>query len=331
VILNDRLVFFLGVNTGYVSKGKPDHRYISFYRRRSSPQVHCTILGNVVIPGGYGSNDTTPLISRDAVWADVAQEIRGAGSLPGIQLATAWAGYHGSRSFRSTGRGQVIAEARKLVSSMESADVSRVFDNFDEGAKLAGGQGFGHVQVHSAHGYLLSLLIDSRINADASRALDRLGRLAEQLRHDGMESSIRISLRSGDPDFDSSGREDLYQSVAALPFDFIDISSGFYNIDKQLIYPARQDTLEARRRDTIDLAVRYPAKSFIFSGRALNHSTTDLPPNIHIGLCRDLIANPRFLTELDNGCRNHSKCHYFSRGVAHLTCPRWPDTGGDSS
>jgi NADPH2 dehydrogenase len=36
-----------------------------------------------------------------------------------------------------------------------------------------------------------------------------------------------------------------------------------------------------------------------------------------------LIANPDYLRDKDNGCINAMKCHYYSRGEAHLTCGRW--------
>jgi NADPH2 dehydrogenase len=212
---------------------------------------------------------------------------------------------------------------------MSTAEVDGVLDEFYEGARLAAAHGFQHVQVHAAHGYLLNLLIDHRVYVGSDRILARLGDLAVWLQRNGVESSIRISLRSGDPVHDASGPNHMYEAILALPFDFIDISSGFYNINKQLIYPSRPDTLAARRAATIALAIRHPEKAMIISGRAMSRPVTDLPPNLHIGLCRDLIANPRFLTEPGNGCRNHGKCHYFSRGETHVVCPRWQETAGD--
>jgi hypothetical protein len=43
VTSEDRLVFLLGVNTGFVTGGAPDYRCIDFYRQRSSPGLHCAI------------------------------------------------------------------------------------------------------------------------------------------------------------------------------------------------------------------------------------------------------------------------------------------------
>ena len=49
---------------------------IEFYRRRSSAALHCAIVGNVVIPGGHGSNGNAPTISRAPEWAELEVELR---------------------------------------------------------------------------------------------------------------------------------------------------------------------------------------------------------------------------------------------------------------
>lgn len=321
--LKDRLVFFLAVNTGFLKEGVPDDRFLEFYRIRSSPELHCAIVGNVVVPDGFGSNLMTPTLSSDPIWTDLANAIEIGGSLPGIQLATVWEGYVGTKRFVSHEPQTLIAQGRQLVERMGFDAVSSILNSFDLAADLATRHGFCHVQFHAAHGYLLSLLIDNRINSNAAYVLERLATLSERLKSRGVQTSIRVSMRTGDADFDSLGAPEFLDSVAALPFDFVDLSSGFYNIDKRLIYPARPDFLEARLQESVSVGLRHPGRSFIVSGRASIHDWTDIPANMHLGLCRDLIANPKFLQELDNGCRNHSKCHYYSRGEDNISCGRW--------
>jgi 2,4-dienoyl-CoA reductase-like NADH-dependent reductase (Old Yellow Enzyme family) len=327
--LKNKLVFFLSVNTGFVTEGQPDERYIDFYRSRSSRRLHCAIVGNVVVPDGYGSNLSTPTISHSVVWTRLASAIAARKTLPGIQLATAWEGYRGSRSFRPKDSRETLERAKALVRGMSRAQIGRVLDSFDAGAEIALLHGFRHIQVHAAHGYLLSLLVDGRLSFHADAALSRLAALARRCQGEGAETSIRISLRTGDRSFDETGREDFYAAIATLNFDFIDVSSGFYNIDKQLIYPARPEILAIRREETLNLAAMFPHCHFILSGRALTRASEYLPDNVHIGICRDLIANPKYLTELESGCINSGKCHYFSRNEKHVTCSRWPETHGE--
>jgi NADPH2 dehydrogenase len=73
------------------------------------------------------------------------------------------------------------------------------------------------------------------------------------------------------------------------------------------------------------VANRHKRSEFIFSGKSLAEVQADLPANIHIGLCRDLIANPDYLRDKGNGCINAMKCHYYSRGETDLTCGRWKE------
>src|SRR5258708_2628456 len=97
----DRKYFFLGLNTGFMSNGIPDSRCYEFYARRSRHGLYCAIVGNVVIPGGFGTNMNTPEISNSHAWRHLADAIASNGALPGIQLATAWKGYSGRKKFVS--------------------------------------------------------------------------------------------------------------------------------------------------------------------------------------------------------------------------------------
>ena len=323
--LSDRRIFFLGVNTGFVTDGKPDKRCFDFYTSRGSSNLHCAIVGNVVVPSGFGTNDVSPMITDEPVWADLAAAIRTAGSLPGIQLATTWAGYVGSRKFVGAQAHEFITWARELVRALGTEGIGSVLNSFDEAASVAARHGFAHVQLHAAHGYLLNLLADQRFNHDLARVLDRLTTLAERLKRVDIETSIRISLKTGEPNFDRDGigAASFQDAISRLPFDYVDLSSGFYNIDKRLIYPARPDVLTARLEESLAVGSRHPDRAFIVSGRVMQYDWGSFAPNMHPGLCRDLIANPRFLQESHNGCENHGKCHYYSRGRDYLTCARW--------
>jgi 2,4-dienoyl-CoA reductase-like NADH-dependent reductase (Old Yellow Enzyme family) len=212
---------------------------------------------------------------------------------------------------------------REVVRKLGRAEIGSALKALDKGSQFAAEAGFRHLQVHAAHGYLFSLLVDHRLNENASEALEGLTAWAMRQSAASIETSIRISLRTGDAIFDQEGRDHFHEQVMGLPFDFVDVSSGFYSIDKRLIYPGRPDVLRARRTETVSLALRYPDRRFIISGRALLEQEQELPANVHVGLCRDLIANPDYLTDGSKGCRNSGKCHYFSRGTKHITCSQW--------
>lgn len=322
ILRRARRTFFVGLNTGYVDAGEPDQRMVAFYDERSSPKLSCAIVGNVVIPGGYGVNGVTPKISRSQRWNELASAISAHDTMPGIQLATVWEGYAGPTSFRPKSWTEAIAKSRALAATVTPDRLERLFSDLRTGTELAAEAGFRHVQLHAAHGYLFGLLLDSRLYDGAADCLAHVEAWARQSRLDGLQTSLRISLKSGDKRFDRHGTEAFQDQASRLPVDIIDVSSGFYSVDKRLIYPSLAPLLAERHRETVQLASRHPTVQFILSGRAsaaVDHS----PGNIHLGLCRDLIANPGFLSDSSRGCQNSGKCHYHSRGSGSVTCPNW--------
>lgn len=319
---NGRRTFLLGLNTGFVTDGVPDRRMVDFYSVRSSPRLSCAIIGNVVIPSGHESNAVTPRISSNPIWRTLAAAVTVRGTIPGIQLATAWEGYAGATSFRPKSWTETIMRGREIAARVTSSQLQRLFNDLREGTQLAAEAGFRHVQLHAAHGYLFSLLVDDRIYDGASDSLALVARWAEESRAAGLETSLRISLRTGDPLFDQEGTERFQDRAIGSPVGLIDLSSGFYNVDKRLIYPSIAALLEQRWCESAAVAARHPSRNFILSGRA-SAAVTNLPDNVHLGLCRDLIANPNFLDDPARGCTNSGKCHYHSRGAAHVTCPQW--------
>lgn len=117
----------------------------------------------MVIPGGVGTNKSTPEISNSPAWHVLAEAIRSRGALPGIQLATAWKGYVGQKKFVSPSSASEIVRYKKIAGELSGEDVKQLFCSLRIGTELAVDAGFRHVQLHAAHGSLFSLLIDRRI------------------------------------------------------------------------------------------------------------------------------------------------------------------------
>jgi hypothetical protein len=317
-----RRTFFVGLNTGYVADGAPDERMVAFYEQRSSTRLSCAIVGNVVLPGGHPVNAMTAMMSSDPRWKTLAKSISSQGTTPGIQLATAWENYEGATSFRPKDWAETIAKSRALAASVEPTRLRQLFAGLRTGTEMAVEAGYRHVQLHAAHGYLFSLLMDRRLYDGAAECLEFVGSWAQTCRESGLETSVRISLRTGDADFDRNGAAAYQDAASSLPVDIVDVSSGFYNIDKRLIYPSTRAILRDRHRETSELAARHPGTQFILSGKA-SGVVDDLPSNVHLGLCRDLIADPKFLDGCSDGCKNSGECHYHSRGASSVWCPLW--------
>ena len=94
--------FFLAVNTGMTDGDNLiNQKFIEFYEARASEKLYCAIVGNVVIPNGFGTNGGSPNLTNDKIWKELASRIENKGSIPGIQLASTWMGYKGQYNFIS--------------------------------------------------------------------------------------------------------------------------------------------------------------------------------------------------------------------------------------
>lgn len=318
----NRKIFFLAVNTGYTHNGTPEQRFIDFYAERSGKGLYCAIVGNVAIPNGFGTNSTTPRMENTRIWNKLAEEISKKGTLPGIQLSTTWENYIGAKSFIARTPAEQLDSYRHIASNFNKDYVIKQFSSLSEATNIAIDSGFKHIQLHAAHGYFFNLILDNRFSNHHELAIDLTQEWVKSTGQSGIETSVRLSSLTGFSKFDSI-QNSFIRDITEIPFSYHDISEGFYNINKQLIYPSLKKILTARLDRSINIALKHPKNKFIVSGKSYTLRQDTLPPNIHIGICRDLIANPNFLLEQDKGCKNKMKCHYYSRGYSSMSCGQW--------
>lgn len=319
----NRKYFFLAVNTGFTEHGLPDARCRDFYRLRSGHGLYCSIVGNVVIPNGRATNDVSSKISSSRAWHSLADVITGQGAIAGIQLASTWNGYKGMKAFVPQAGADPARAYLEIASTISEKGTRDAFAALTQGTELAIEAGFRHIQLHAAHGYLFNLLLDRHFSVHAELALQLACKWAKDVAASQSESSIRFSLWSGSSMIDQHRKKQIIDDLTVVGVKYFDVSAGFYNINKQLIYPSTVALLSARVDATVSIAAQHANTSFILSGKSAYAWDSSLPTNIHIGICRDLIANPNFLRDRGNGCTSCMKCHYFSRGEASLTCARW--------
>ena len=186
---------------------------------------------------------------------------------------------------------------------------------FGETAALAKEAGFSGVQIHGAHGYLVSQFLSPRHN----RREDAYGGSAENRRRFVLEVYDEIRSRVGDDfpvsiklnsaDFQKGGftEEESLAVVEALDargIDLIEISGGTYEAPRMAGQGQREST---RRREAYFLSYAEQVRSRVkvplmvtggFRSRegmaaALEDGATDL-----IGLARPLVLDPAFSNRL---------------------------------
>jgi 2,4-dienoyl-CoA reductase-like NADH-dependent reductase (Old Yellow Enzyme family) len=205
-------MFFLPVNTGFFTSGDPNSKALDFYSDRSKHGLYCSIVGNVVVTNGHSTNSSCGVISHNKSWELLANAISNNGAKPGIQLASTWQGYTGQKSFKSSTQNAInyYSDAYKRITNNE---VNIFFNNLDFSTKLAISNGFKHIQVHAAHGYLLSLLLDPTFSTMHDHVIKKLIAWNTAIRNQGIETSIRISWESG---FDDKLETERQKKISIL-------------------------------------------------------------------------------------------------------------------
>ena len=314
-------VFFVAVNNGYYLDGVPTNKCINFYKARSKNSLFCTIVGNIVIKSGLPSNSTNGIMTNNSRWTELAKAISDSGAVPGVQLSTTWPNYSGQHGFKNH---RWISYERKIKGILEHINIEETFNNLWYSVSQSIDNGFKHIQIHAAHGYLFSALLDPNLYHYYPSVVAYLINTAKYIKSRGCTSSIRISLYCGFSEFRENRRCNVLAELIDRGFDYIDISEGYYNFDKKYIYPYTAAQLNSRKERSLKFADKNTSQNFIISGQL--NPTAIFPKNVNIGICRELIANPMFLNNKTSICDNCGQCHYYSRGMSELMCPKWIST-----
>jgi NADH:flavin oxidoreductase/NADH oxidase family protein len=317
------------INTGLYVDGESTSANEAFFQERARSGVDICMVGNIAVSEGNVPNDSTGVMSSSNKWAELASAIRRAGSTPGIQLSATLPGYRGQTAFTSTKQDEEFRSYQSLFNKMTKRDWEYLAVRFVGAVDLAFKHGFDHVQIHAAHGYAFSLALDPVINP-ASVGIGPMSDLLQHLcKKFGNRSSLRVSWCTG-LTYDSQRQARILAFWRPFaPMIELDLSNGYYNLDKRLIYPPHKRGEAPYLQNAITLSQTYPYASFIVAGNVWNPYVLAgcCPPNIHFAIARALIADPNHLVSAREKsimlCDDCGDCHFFSTGRRNLTCPKW--------
>ncbi len=191
--------------------------------------------------------------------------------------------------------------------ALEPEEIKALIQRYATTAALAQRAGFDGVQIHGAHGYLVSQFLSPHHN----RRTDDWGGTAENRRRFVMEvyRAVRqavgpdfpVSIKMNSADFQKGGfeGEEAYDLITALSdegIDLIEISGG--NYESPAMTGARQSSgereayfldfaTEARKRTDVPLAVTGGFRSVAAMEAALTSGATDF-----VGIARALTLDP---------------------------------------
>lgn len=325
------------INTGFAQDGVPDGRLVEFHRRRAGPGIGVAFVGNVATDMSVRSNSGTAVLASKkdvSIFSKVSQAIKMRGSLAGIQLGDMPIWLSPSHHWRAD---NLDHEVQRLRCQIENESLDRlkcVLERFEHSARLAAMAQFDVIEIHAAHGYMISLLLDPLLNSrqdDFGHNGPWFEDLVSRVRAASGPNvllAVRISGYTGvrSPDEDEVRTTLMGRRLQQLGVDLIDLSAGYYTIDRSFIYPkigSRQPNLELGTMLAHNTMI-----PVIISGNLQDLDVLKkLPRNAMIGLGRSLLADPDYVSKwLEDRkssivhCCSTGRCHFGSRGKASIAC-----------
>ena len=226
----------------------PDERLVSLYRRWGSGGAGLLITGNVMVhaealtgPGGVVLDDRAPLEPFQA-WAE-AGKAGGAAmwmqiSHPGRQVQAQMPGVVWGPSAVAVDLGRHSRRFGKPV-AMTEAQITATVERFATTARLAEQAGFDGVEVHAAHGYLLSQFLSPLVNRRSDEwggpLQNRARLLLDVVRRirTVVSATFAVAVKLNSADFQRGGFDahDAAQVIAMLEplgVDLVELSGGSY-------------------------------------------------------------------------------------------------------
>lgn len=220
--------------------GHPTAEQFRLYQRWATGGMAASIIGEVQLTGGYAENPGN-LVLNEASDLHRFRQLARHGGENGTEL---WLqlGHGGALAYAPTSnpKGPSALDLPGLrCAEMTLEELRRLPQDFARTARLAQQAGFGGVQIHAAHGYLLSQflspLFNKRCDEYGGAIANRMRPLLEVTRATrvavGPDFPIAVKLNSSDLLEGGFDGDDALAVVAALDrssVDLIDISGGTY-------------------------------------------------------------------------------------------------------
>ncbi len=258
----------------------PDDRLISLYRRWGAGGAGVLITGNVMVhaealtgPGGVVLDDRAPL-DPFAGWAKAAKAGGAAAwmqiSHPGRQVPAAMPGVVWGPSAVAVELGRHSKRFGRPVAMTES-QIRATVERFATSAGLAERAGFDGIEVHAAHGYLLSQFLSPLVNRRSDEwggALENRARLLTEVVsaiRGVVSPSFAVAVKLNSADFQRGGfdGDDAARVIAMLEplgVDLVELSGGSYESPAMAGRPAETRT-SAREAYFLELAAELASAS----------------------------------------------------------------------
>lgn len=216
--------------------------------------------------------------------------------------------------------------------ALTTSEVEELVQKFVTSAKVAKEAGFSGVQIHAAHGYLISQFLsphDNRRTDKYGGSLENRMRFLKEI-YLGMREELRkdftIGIKINSTDFKEDGltEEDSLKTIielANLGLDFVEISGGTYERPAMMGATSKSTnqvffaeySKKLKQKIEIPVVVTGGIRSINAMNTLLNDNTTDF-----IGIARPLTIDPNIPNKIKQGTYTIVETTRVSTGVKKL-------------
>ena len=319
---------------------QPKKNIATLYKRWAEGGTGLIITGNIMVdpkgtaePGNivFDKNSNMEILKN---WAKQGQQH---GAKVMVQL-----NHPGKQAPKTVSKQTVAPSAvplgnglNKLFSTpraLTTSEVEELVQKFVTSAKVAKEAGFSGVQIHAAHGYLISQFLsphDNRRTDKYGGSLENRMRFLKEIylgmREElGKDFTIGIKINSTDFKEDGLTEEDSLKTIielANLGLDFVEISGGTYERPAMMGATSKSTnqvffaeySKKLKQKIEIPVVVTGGIRSINAMNTLLNNNTTDF-----IGIARPLTIDPNIPNKIKQGTYTIVETTRVSTGVKKL-------------
>ena len=319
---------------------QPKKNIATLYKRWAEGGTGLIITGNIMVdpkgtaePGNivFDKNSNMEILKN---WANQGQQH---GAKVMVQL-----NHPGKQAPKTVSKQTVAPSAvplgnglNKLFSTpraLTTSEVEELVQKFVTSAKVAKEAGFSGVQIHAAHGYLISQFLsphDNRRTDKYGGSLENRMRFLKEIylgmREElGKDFTIGIKINSTDFKEDGLTEEDSLKTIielANLGLDFVEISGGTYERPAMMGATSKSTnqvffaeySKKLKQKIEIPVIVTGGIRSINAMNTLLNDNTTDF-----IGIARPLTIDPNIPNKIKQGTYTIVETTRVTTGVKKL-------------
>lgn len=317
-------------------KGGCTQRLIDLMVRLARGGIGLIITGHTyIVPEGQAGPWQLGIHRDDLVpeLAKLPQAVHEAGGKTILQLAHAGGRAHvGLTRLEALGPSALTNEQGLRCRAMTLEQIQRTIEDFGQGAIRAKDAGFDGVQIHAAHGYLLSQFLSPYFNKRedeyGGNITNRARIVVEVLRRirEGVGERFPVLIKMNSQDFVEGGLsvEEMVEVAAMLQsegIDAIELSGGAHHSGKYM--PLRVGSLELpedevyyryeasryREKIRVPLMLVGGIRSYQVAEKIIREGLTD-----YVSLARPFIREPELINRWKSGdlrkalCKSDNRC-----------------------